>query len=234
MKKLKKIKKMFICYLKYLYYSLYCNFKNINNSDTWLISERGVDARDNAYHFYEYLKKNKKNIKVKYVIDLNSSDYKKIDQNDIVQYGSREHYILFKTAGKLISTHIMGYSPDMSLFWRLDKLNLIKLKGKKIMLQHGITYNNLEFFDNKTSKLDLFICGAMPEYKYMLNNYGYSENEIKYTGFARFDNLNNKSTKNQILVMPTFRKWLNYVNDFKKSDYYQKWNKLLNNKDSKL
>lgn len=223
-----KVLKMIICFFKYIYYSLYTKIKRIDNKDIWLISERGVDARDNAYFFYKYLIDN--NIdNVKYVISSNSPDMSKIKKEHIVLYGSKEHYILFKTAGKLISTHIMGYSPNMSLFWRLDKIGILKLKGQKIMLQHGITKDYIDMFKEKNSKLDLFICGAKPEYDYLLNNFGYSKKEIKYTGFARYDNLQNIKVKNQILVMPTFRKWLNHTKDFKESEYYQKWNNLINN-----
>lgn len=96
------------------------------------------------------------------------------------------------------------------------------------MLQHGITQNYIEFMSKKIANLDLFICGAYPEYNYILNNYGYDENIVKYTGFARYDNLINEE-KNQILVMPTFRKWLNYESNFTQTEYFIKWNSLLNN-----
>ena len=226
--KFKKINKIIVSFFKYIHYSLYVKFNKIDNNDVWLISERGNDARDNAYHFYKYLIDN--NIKnIKYVIDPNSVDCKKIKEDHIVKYGSKEHYILFLTAGKLISTHIMGYSPDMSLFWRLNKIGLLKVKGQKIMLQHGITENYINMLKSKNTKLDLFVCGAQPEYKFILENFGYNENNLKYTGFARYDNLLDHNEKNQILVMPTYRKWLNYTNNFEISDYYQKWNSLINN-----
>lgn len=223
-----KIFKMLFCIIKYIYYYFYCKIKKINNNDLWLISERGTDARDNSYHLYKYIKNNHPEINIKYVININSVDAKKIHNEDIINYGSKEHYIYFLTAGKLISTHIMGYSPDMSIFWRLDKYHLLKIKGKKIMLQHGITQNYIEFMSKKIANLDLFICGAYPEYNYILNNYGYDENIVKYTGFARYDNLINEE-KNQILVMPTFRKWLNYESNFTQTEYFIKWNSLLNN-----
>lgn len=213
-----------------MYYLAFCKITKVNNDSIWLISERGNDARDNSYHFYRYIKENHQDINIKYVIDKKSSDAKKIKKEDIVEYGSRKHYIYFLTASKLISTHIMGYSPDMSIFWRLDKLGWLKLKGKKIMLQHGITQNYLAFMSKKIAKLDLFICGAYKEYEYILKEYGYTEKEVKYTGFARYDNLKSKE-KRQILVMPTFRKWLNYTDDFTSSEYFKKWNSFLNQKE---
>lgn len=229
MKKISKILNMFNALVKYKYYFFYCKFSRINNKNVWIISERGNDARDNGYHLFKYIRNNHPEIDVKYIISSTSSDYQKVkDLGDVVEYGSKEHYILFLTSGKLISTHILGYSPDMSLFWRLDKLNLLWVKGKKVFLQHGITQNYIDIMTSKVSKIDLFICGAKAEYEYILNNFGFTESVVKYTGFSRYDNLLNKE-KNQILVMPTFRKWLNYESDFTSSEYFTKYNSLINN-----
>ena len=207
---------------------LYVKIFRVDNSDIWLLSERGVDARDNGWHFYNYLKKCHPEIKVKYIIDKKSADIDRIKEEDRVQYRSLKHYIYFLTAGKLISTHIMGYSPEFSLFWRLDKKTLVKTAGKRVMLQHGITKDYIEMMTSKVSKLDTFICGAKPEYDYILQNYGYDESVVKYTGFARFDALKDES-KNQILVMPTWRKYLKYENNFKETKYYKAWQSFLNN-----
>ena len=136
--KLRKILKVIVAITKYVFYSIACLIKRIDNSEVWLISERGIDARDNGLYFYNYMKKHHPETKVKYVISKTSPDRKKIEESDIVNYGSKEHYVLFNTAGLLISAHIMGYSPDMSMFWRMDKKGLLRVKGKKIFLQHGI------------------------------------------------------------------------------------------------
>ena len=225
---IKKIFKVIDCLIKYVYYRCYCSIYKIRKSNIWLISERGYEARDNSYHFYRYLKENHPEINVRYVISKNSPDIDKIVVSDIVYYGSKMHYILFLTSELLISTHIMGYSPDMSLFWRLDKYNLLKIYGKRIFLQHGVIQNYMPSLSKKTTKLDLFITSARKEYEYILENYGYDESNLKCTGLARYDKLINNE-KNQILIMPTFRKWLCYTNDFTKSDYFVRWNSLLNN-----
>lgn len=226
--RIRKIFKIIRCFFTYIIAVVYCHIRKVNNNDIWLISERGTDARDNGYHFYKYLKQNHKEINVKYVISKQSTDSKKIDDLDIVDYGSFKHNIYFLTSGYLISTHIMGYSPDTSLFWRLDKLGLLKLNGKKIFLQHGIINNKVPSLEKNITKLDIFISGAKSEYNYLLKNFGYDKSVIKYTGLARYDKLINNEKK-QILVMPTFRKWLNYSNDFASTEYCEKWNSFLNN-----
>lgn len=185
-----------------------------------------------GYTFYKYLKKEHPEINVKYVIRLDSPDAYKIDNEDIVQYRSKEHYILFLRAKYLISTHIMGFSPEFRLFTKIDKRNIVKYYGKKIFLQHGITKDKAMGLKKEFTNLDLFICGADTEYKYLKEILGYNDNEIKYTGFSRFDSLKNDIKEREILVMPTWRTNLFYSksnNKFEESCYFKAWNGLLNN-----
>ena len=110
---------------KYMFFLLYCRVKKINNEKTWLISERGNDARDNSYWLFKYIRKNHPEIDIRYIIDKKSVDYKKIKElGECIEFGSKDHYIMLISSGVLISTHIMGYTPDMSLFCRLDRLGL--------------------------------------------------------------------------------------------------------------
>lgn len=227
---IKKIFNIITSLIVYYLVLLFVLVFRIKKKQIWLISERGTDARDNGWHFYNFMKDNHPEITVKYVIDKKSSDLKKIREEDRIQYRSLRHYFLYITSEKLISTHIMGFSPEFSLFWRLDKKGLIILRGKKIFLQHGITQNYIPIMSKNASKLDLFTCGAKPEYEYVLEKYGYDDSVVKYTGFPRFDSLVSRNNK-QILVMPTWRRYLKYENNFKESDYYKAWQSLLNNKD---
>lgn len=225
----KKISILLLVFVKYCFFQFYCFSRQINNHEVWLISERGDDARDNSYYLFSYIKKNHPDVTIKYVIKKSSADYYKVRAlGDVIEYGSSAHFKYFITAGVLISTHIMGYSPDMSLFWRLDRWGLLKVNGKKVFLQHGVTHNYIPMLTNKYSKLDLFLCGAMPEYKYIKNHFGHPDGVVKYTGFPRYDTLKSKPQK-QILLIPTFRKWLNYVDDFQATEYFKRYNALFNN-----
>ena len=123
----------------------------------------------------------------------------------------------------------------------LDRKN----KKKYIFLQHGVTYNDVSEFLNKNSvKLDKFITSTKKEYEAIANNekYGYFNNEVVQTGLPRFDNLHNNNPKNQILLMPTWRKELtvpSYLKDgdsskdkiFLDSEYYRRFNSLIKNKE---
>ncbi|KKK61226.1 hypothetical protein LCGC14_3016450, partial [marine sediment metagenome] len=95
-----------------------------------------------------------------------------------------------------------------------------------------------EYYGKKISGISLFICAGRPEYEYIKRNYGYSQNEVKYTGFSRFDGYYNIDVKRQILIMPTWRWDICYISKgktkvsddfFKSTLYYQIFQYLLNN-----
>lgn len=230
MNKIKFIFKSIVDLIILSYYKLYFLMKKSKAVDTWLISERGIDARDNGYWFYKYMKENHPEQVVKYVITKNSIDYKKIEQKDVVEYRSKEHYFYFLYAKKLISAEIMGFSPNEQLYYRLNRYGLIKLKGKTVFLQHGITKNFNNYMLQTRTKLDLITCATIKEQKYIVEQYGYSNKVAKLTGFARFDKLVNLD-ENYILIMPTWRKWLKYNTSLTGTEFYENYMKILNDKD---
>lgn len=214
---------------------LYCK-RNI-----WLVSENGVTARDNGYHFFKYLKENHPEIETYYVIPRDSADYLKVKScGNIVHYRSFRHYCLFIASKVQLSTQVMGCSPDYQKYWRLVKEKkiwaLLNLKAKQVFLQHGVTKDAMPQFYKENTGVDIFICGAKPEFDYICKTYHY-DNEVKYTGFARFDNLHNQVLKKQILVMPTWRNWLIFGSEngnekqISQSNYVKSWNGFLNNQE---
>ena len=235
MKKIKLRIKQIYCMLLYFIIYVFCKLFRIKSSDIWLIADRGNEAKDNGYFFYKYLCNKHPEIKKKFVISKKSKDISKINKNDILIRGSLKHYILFITSNVLISSHIMGYSPEFRIFSKLDKWNILKVKGKKIFLQHGITKDYSEGLKKGNIKLDLFVSGGQPEYTALLKMTNYDKSVIKYTGFARYDYLT-KIDSNEILIMPTWRKNLFYIKnlkEFKKTNYFKMWNSILNSKELK-
>lgn len=206
------------------------NKKNYN--DIWLIGERPKEARDNGYHLFKYIKENQKGNRAYYLIDKNSDDFKKIKKyNDIIQFGSFKHYIYYFLATKQINTHGSGYGcmPDM---WACRLLECIfKRKSKNVFLQHGVTKDFMPTLTKQKAKIDMFVCGAKPEYEFIKNTFGYDKSEVKYLGFARFDNLHNFKAKKQILYMPTWRTWLADMSrdEFKSTKYYENIQSFINN-----
>ena len=196
----------------------------------WLLSERGREARDNAYWFFLYLKQKHPEIDSKYIISRKSVDRARLldYNNDLIDYGSFNHYRYLWLASHFVSTHIMGYTTNMMFFNSIDKKFNLFGKKKKIFLQHGITKNKLrDLFSDKVN-LDLYCCGAKLEYDYICSNFGFKNGVVQYTGLCRYDNLNKCTCKRQILIMPTWRKYINR-NKFEESDYFIAWSSLLLN-----
>lgn len=211
-------------------------YKNI-----WLICERGNDAKDNGYNFFKYIRENHPDINAYYLINKsNMNDFKIVEPlGNIIEYGSFKHKVMFLHASKLITAYRGSISPwNFKMFRKFFERFFIP--KKYIFLQHGITKDDMtDILGKQAAWFDLFITGGKPEYEYILNNFGYNECEVVYTGFSRFDNLHEFDTKKQILIMPTWRNgiiqptWIkgNVVSDeiFINSKYYKTYQSLLNN-----
>ncbi len=196
--------------------------------DVYLFAERGSDARDNAYHLFKYFREHYPDREAYYVINKNSADFGKVAAiGEVVQYKSMKHYLLFIGAKYKISTHIMGFSPDMNTYMSVNKR--FRIPGFQIFLQHGVIKDNLVGLYQKNTKLDLFICGAKPEYDYVSENFQYSNGEVQYTGLARFDALHLRESKNYILCMPTWRSYYRNLSEeeFRSCAYYKNWTALI-------
>lgn len=203
----------------------------------WLICERGTDARDNGYFFYRFLRERYPQQKACYIIEKKSADYPKVAKlGDVVEKESLKHWLLHLGAEVIICTHNTGYVPGEN--WRYRRfISRQKSNQKIVFLQHGITKDDIKGLFKENTNFSLFICGARPEYEYLLERFGYLEREIKYTGFARFDRLHSFSVKRQILIMPTWRDWLSpdfngsglSAQDIQSSPYFQKWTSFLKN-----
>lgn len=206
--------------------------------DVWIITERRAEAKDNGYHFFCYIRENYPEQKVYYAIDKHSKHLEKIvPPGNAVAFNGFRHYVLALAATRLIGAFLPCGIPDSICFYKFPKL----ITGKKVFLQHGITMDNIPSLSAACSKVDLFICGAEPEYDFILKNFGYKEEQIAYTGFARYDALMDCRPEKMILLMPTWRQYLpnqtfssgneDARKDIIKSEYFQALHKLICNQE---
>ncbi|HFI0558800.1 TPA: CDP-glycerol glycerophosphotransferase family protein [Streptococcus suis] len=215
-------------------------FKKKSNQKLILICEDGVEARDNGYWLYKYIVENDSEAHVKFVISRSSSDYNKISKLGIshVEFGTLEHWVNYLSAGVNVSTH-KGGKPNAAICYFFEVFGI--WHNKRIFLQHGITISEAEWLYFTNTRMRGFICGAEPEYKAVLDTYGYPEGHVKYLGFPRFDQLHQLTVnKKRILVMPSWRSWLVlntterklFLEDheFKTSEYFKCWSNFLTNK----
>ncbi len=198
----------------------------------WIIAERGDDARDNAWFFFQYVRKNHPEVNIRYVISKDSADYPKVKElGNPIEHNSFLHYLCYAACKVRISSSMWGGDLPAADYFRKTKRHMNK-RRKVIFLQHGIIKDWLTEFCADKVRLDMFVCGAKPEYDYVLANFGHNETVVKYLGLARFDNLHDVKTKNQVLFMPTFRKWLQgkSADDAAASEFIKTWNDAITDK----
>lgn len=200
--------------------------------NTWLISERSAQARDNGYVLFEYMKKKHPEQQVYYLIDKNCQDYKKLEKYaDVIQFNSWKHYFFYCVSKIHISAHVNGCCPEGAI--GISRRTKHKLKFKDIFVPHGVSYGISEFCLKKYAGIDLFICSGKQEYDNILKNYGYLEDEVVYTGFPRLDKWHDiKVNKKQIVLMPTWRLYLaqDKKSIFKDTQYFKTYQNLLQNR----
>lgn len=235
---------VFLCkeYLALLCYFLlkpYWDSKKI-----WLVCEKFCTmAQDNALYFFRYCmeqlpEEEKKHIL--YVIDKKVPDYQAVAayEDNVIQFMSFRYMIYLCAAEYLISTDAIRH------FYIWDSPNsvykvLYQARKHLIFLQHGVmgfkqchrTYHKAG--GNRVAR---FVVSSEYERKIIEDYFGYDKEEIIITGLARWDVLNDTSTleKKQVLLMPTWRIWLEYASDelFRESEYYRNYVSLL--KDERL
>lgn len=202
----------------------------------WLIGERYEAARDNGYHLFKYIRTHHPECNIHYVIGKGARDVDRIRSlGNIVYYNSFRHYVLYFLADKLIGTHARRPQPDFTNLWPFSATGAVQ---KRAYIKHGIIKDIVPF--HKTvgfADFHLFVCGAKPEYDFIVETCGYPKGTVQYLGLARFDALHDCSVKRkQLLLMPTWRRWFGKKTSrsreirlrFTQSDYFLAYNRFLN------
>lgn len=214
------------------------NEKKLLNQNIILIYEKYCTcAQDNGYCFFKHcMEHNAEKIldaKIFYIIDKSVSDYERVKKYDdhVIDFLSIEHMVYLLAAKLLVSSD----SKPHSYIWRPNNSFIAdNLKNKKLFfLQHGVTALKRvdQVFGKKSvSPVNKFVATSSEERSIIINNFGYKSSEVCMTGFARWDDLIDKSKDyNEILIMPTWRSWLDEAEDstFLQSDYYKNYSDLL-------
>lgn len=209
----------------------------------WLICERGIEARDNGFALFKYIRENYPNKKVYYLIDSTQEiDYKFVENlGNIINYNSKEHWMSLFFVDCLLSTHV-GFITPWSYVCHKTFFSWLNCP-KFVLLNHGITKEDMSDKLNKfVTGVDLFIAANNQDYTTLVQDkrYGYNSKDVALTGYARYDRWVNYEGKNQILLMPTWRAYLvdksianrnepKVIDNFVQSSYYKAFQNLLNN-----
>jgi CDP-glycerol glycerophosphotransferase len=243
-KKLRYIKQFVKLFLAFLLAKTF--FRNLYNEDIWLIGEKKTEARDNAYHFFKYVRENHPGINAFFAITKDSPDLKKVKRyGNIIYYGRMKHYIYFLTAKNIISSQL-PYSIFPFWFTLIKAFPfMLNRKQNSVFLRHGLMYSEMSHrdFDYARTGLTIVTCSAEKERSFIRKTHGYPEENTPLLGLCRFDNLHCKGNapEKKILIMPTFRSWLVAADRtkeakdkekqrFKESDYFKAYVELMNNK----
>lgn len=213
----------------------------------WIFSDRQSIAADNAEALFKYTNKQANpNIRTYFVIDKKSKDIAKLKKyGKVIFYRTLKYRILFLRADCIVSSHAEQYTINCfgnNIIYFKDLL-----KFKYVFLQHGIIKNDLsEWLEKYNKNISLFVTTNKEEKKSITTKYPYyyDESVVKLTGLPRYDKLyeNDLQTENKILLLPTWRAYLAgdrmnpnsqkrlYNPDFKKSYFFETYNKLINDK----
>lgn len=207
--------------------------KRLPKSNIWLLMDRDYEADDNAEHLYRYIMQNHPEREIVFALRKESLDWERLEKEgfNLVEFGSFEFERIIKKASKVISSHADEYL-----------MRYITSRQQFIFLQHGVIKDDLSKWLN-SKKIDLFITSTKAEYDSIANDYNhykFGKKEVVLTGLARHDALlkNNQCNARQIIIMPTWRANIVGValgsskrglqSDFTQSEYFKKWNLLLN------
>ncbi len=205
----------------------------------WLLCDNGIEARDNGFWLFEYIRRVHPECDCVFAVNKDSRDRDKVRAlGKAVDYGSFRHWVLYLTARVNVSSQKSG-KPNFAVCYLLEVYGL--LKNKRVFLQHGVILTDIEFLYYENTKMDMFVTSTYREWEYVSKNYGYPEGNVKLTGLPRFDKLHDFDiVENQILIMPTWRDWLgtnalakNEEKDkahFIESEYYKRWSGLITSK----
>lgn len=202
-----------------------------NSAPVWLIGEQRFKAQDNGLAFFKYLSTNHPEIDAYYVLDADSPDRANlVGYENIVEFRSAEHVDLLFRADRVVGSHHPDY-----LYPSRSRMLLNAVDPVKVFLQHGVYgVRRIEGLYGRRAAdfdTDLFIVSSERERRNTITDLGYKPEEVAITGLPRFDTLfdgMDVTEEGTILVMPSWREWLQNTEDFLTSEYFERWNALLN------
>lgn len=204
--------------------------KASDRKPVWLIGELPYKAQDNGLQFFRYMRDEHPEVDAYYVIEPDSPERVNLAGYDnVIDFRSHDHIQVTLAADKIIGTH----HPDFLYPTREPRFERA-LRADKVFLQHGVTAakwmvpNYGKFV--RGFDVDLITVCSEREKEFFVKDFGYAPEQVAVTGFARFDALLTGDVEveaGQLMIMPTWRPWLQDPEHFVESDYFQRWQSLL-------
>lgn len=193
-------------------------FQEYRNKRIWLFIDRPTTIGDNAEALFRYCVRKKDGIEKYFVVpDVSYISQFKGMKKRVIIFGSFEYKFLLMFAEKVISsiTFFEYINTNTNIpAWEFKKMVQALSSPQQVFLQHGVTkdYGIIDDYLNSTIRnIDLLITTTRKEYDlFLTSRAGFKRNQVKLTGFPRYDLLSNNCEK-LIVFMPTWRK--KYSND---------------------
>ncbi len=205
-----------------------------NDREIWLFQDRGDIADDCGEVLYEYALKQDDGVKKYYVLSNKSNDYARVkkEYKNIINYHSIKHKYLYLISSKIISSH-----PDEGIINPFNPRSYQFIAGllniKKYFLQHGIIKDDISYWLHRYDKnLELVVTSTRLEYESLFNyHYNFENGVVNLLGLPRYDKLDTRKNKKQILFMPSWRRNIKTREDFLNSTFNESLSLLLNDED---
>lgn len=209
----------------------------------WVVSEYETLARDNGYWLFKYIREKKPKKKVFYPINFHSADYQQVKVlGNVIPFGGMKHYLLFWAADVYIGTTKCYGFPYRRICEDLVQWKITHFKY--VFLNHGFTRGYSSIVDAKETNYQLLFTCSEKDADIIIKENGQPLEIMRCSGYPRHDTLNNQTLNpKQILIMPTWRKWIDYrllatdkqkkenLKNFFASKYYKCLNGIVNNQE---
>ncbi len=209
----------------------------------WIFRDNETRAKDSAIEAFKFFStwEDRDQYDAYFIIDENCADYRIVKQyGRTIQPYTEDYKLKMMLADKIIDTR-GSLSPDY-VFGADKKFYKDLCDWDYIWLIHGVMTRNESSWTSKFAvNAKLYATCGKREYEALLdeeNGYGYDHGEPMITGLPRHDGLD-KNTQKKIVFLPTWRKEYagalipgtserEYVPDFKESEYFKYYNRLIN------
>lgn len=174
----------------------------------WLIGERSDTARDNGYHLFAHLRRERPDVRAYYVIERTSAQFAELSRlGRVVAHSSWKHRFLMVHAAVLANAYSIKHMLPRQWNHEFYMRQLAwRTRAYRVYLKHGINLNSKDL-RRRTGGYDLYLTASRAESASAQETSGYGRQVVE-TGLPRFDALVPTPPSRTVLFMPTWRLYL--------------------------
>ena len=198
----------------------------------WFYMDRPDESDDNGLALFKYAVKKDDDISRYFILSKKAKEFDNVKKiGKVIPFKSIRHRYLGLFVENIITSH-----PDNEIiypFWGGYPFFAGLLRSNNIFLQHGILKDNISSWLNKSNmNLSFFLVSSDKEYESIFKlPYNYDKDIVQLLGLPRYDTLQNREDKKQIVIMPSWRRDLDHKSKeyVKDNEFFKRFNSLINN-----